>query len=167
MQPIIPPEAYTSSSADIGQPPPPRRDEYAKGKRPLEGGGRGQVLKAPKVEASTERNKGKGKSSTSFFPRFREYYYPIVNPGEAQYLYDLHEPNRLPKKDVQLTPEKLETLLGAVPAEEDTTRSSQIMEVIRSTKANAQLYVYEMHQERRSNGTPHQSYFVYYNGFTV
>ncbi len=98
--------------------------------------------------------------------RFREYYYPIVNPGEAQYLYELHESKRLPKKNVQLTPDKLETLLGAVPTEEDLTHSSQILEVIRSTETNAQLYVYEMQQERRSNGT-HQSYFVDYNGFTV
>jgi hypothetical protein len=95
------------------------RDQYAKGKRPLEGGGRGQVLKATKVESSTDCNKGKGKpSSTSFFPRFREYYYPLVNPGEAQYLYELHESERLPKNNVQLTPEKLETLLGAAPTEE-------------------------------------------------
>jgi hypothetical protein len=50
--------------------------------------------------------------------------------------------------------------------EEDITRSPQILEVIRSTESNAQLYVYEMHQERRSNGT-HQSYYVDYNGFTV
>jgi hypothetical protein len=166
MLPIIPTEAHASSSVDIGQPPPLTHEQYAKGKRPLEGGGRGQLLKAPKVESSTDRNKGKGKPSTSFFPRFREYYYPIVNPGEAQYLYELHESKRLPKKNVQLTPEKLETLLGAVPTEEDITRSSQILEVIRSTEANAQLYVYEMPQERRSNGT-HQSYFVDYNGFTV
>jgi hypothetical protein len=166
MLPIIPTEAHASSSVDIGQPPPLARDQYAKGKRPLEGGRRGQPLKALKVESGTDRNKGKGKSSTSFFPRFREYYYPIVNPGEAQYLYELHESKRLPKKNVQLTPEKLETLLGAVPTEEDITRSSQILEVIRSTETNAQLYVYEMHQERRSNGT-HQSYFVDYNGFTV
>ncbi len=166
MQPIIATAAHTSSSVDIGQSPPPIRDQYAKGKQPLEGGGRGQILKATKVESSTDRDKGKGKSSISFFPRFREYYYPIVNPGEAQYLYELHESKRLPKKNVQLTPDKLETLLGAVPMEEDTTRSSQILEVIRSTETNAQLYVYEMHQERRSNGT-HQSYFVDYNGFTV
>jgi hypothetical protein len=166
MQPIIPTEANTPSSVDIGQPPPLVHDQYAKGKRPLEGGGRGQVLKAPKVEAGTDRNKGKSKPSSAFFPRFREYYYPIVNPDEAQYLYELHESKRLPKKNVQLTPEKLETLFGAVPTEEDVTRSPQILEVIRSTETNAQLYVYEMHQERRSNGT-HQSYFVEYNGFTV
>jgi hypothetical protein len=157
-------QQYASSSVDIGHPPPLVRDQYAKGKRPLEGGGRGQVLKATKVEASADHSKGKGKSSsTSSFPRFREYYYPIVNPGEAQYLY---ESKRLPKKGVQLTSEKLETLLGAVPTEEDVTRSPQIFEVIRSTELNAQSYVYEMHQERRSNGT-HQSYFVDYNGFTV
>ncbi len=63
MLPIIPTEAHASSSVDIGQPPPLARDQYAKGKRPLEGGGRGQPLKAPKVEPSTDRNKGKGKSS--------------------------------------------------------------------------------------------------------
>ncbi len=40
------------------------------------------------------------------------------------------------------------------------------MEVIRSTEANAQLYVYEMHQERRRDDT-FQSYFVDYNGLTV
>jgi hypothetical protein len=134
MQPIIPTAAHTSSSVDIGQPPPPVRGQYAKGKRPLEGGERGQVLKAPKVESGSDRNKGKAKSSTAFFPRFREYYYPIVNPGEAQYLYELHESKLLPKKNVQLTPEKLETLLGTVPTEEDTTRSPQILEVIRSTE---------------------------------
>jgi hypothetical protein len=142
------------------------QDPYAKGKRPLEGGGRGHILKAPKFEAGTDRNKGKSKPSSAFFPRFREYYYPIVNPGEAQYLYELHESKRLPKKNIQLTPEKLEILLGAVPTEEDITRSSQILEVICSTETNAQLYVYEMHQEKRSNGT-HQSYFVDYNWFTV
>jgi hypothetical protein len=38
--------------------------------------------------------------------------------------------------------------------------------VIHSTEINAPLYVYEMHQERLSNGT-HQSYFVDYNGFTI
>ncbi len=140
MQPIISTDANTSSSVDIGQPPPLVHDQYAKGKRPLEGGGRGQVLKAPKVEAGTDRTKGKSKPSSAFFPRFREYYYPIVNPGEAQYLYELHESKRLPKKNVQLAPEKLETLLGAVPTEEDVNRSSQIMEVIRSTETNAQLY---------------------------
>ncbi len=79
-------------------------NQYAKGKRPLEGGGRGQALKAPKIDSSTDRKKGKGKpSSASFFPRFREYYYPIVNPGEAQYLYELYEHKFLPKKDIQLT----------------------------------------------------------------
>jgi hypothetical protein len=167
MLPIIATAAHASSSINIGQPLPLVHDQYAKGKRPLEGGGRGQVLKATKVEASTDRSKGKGKpSSTSFFPRFREYYYPIVNPGKAQYPYELHESKRLPKKGVQLTSEKLETLSGAVPTEEDITRSSQILEVIRSTELNAQSYVYEMHQERRSNGT-HQSYFVDHNGFTV
>jgi hypothetical protein len=61
MQPIIPTEAHTSSSVDIGQPPPLMHDQYAKGKRPLEGGGRGQILKSPKVESSTDRNKGKDK----------------------------------------------------------------------------------------------------------
>jgi hypothetical protein len=55
---------------------------------------------------------------------------------------------------------------GAVPTEEDVSRSPQILEAIRNTELNAQLYVYEMHQERRSNGT-HQSYYVDYNGFTV
>jgi hypothetical protein len=35
----------------------------------MEGGGRGQVLKTPKIETSADRNKGKSKpSSTSFFP---------------------------------------------------------------------------------------------------
>ena len=166
MQPITTTDASTSSSVDMEQPPPLAHDQYAKGKRPMEGGGRGQVLKVPRVEAGTDRSKGKSKPSSSFFPRFREYYYPIVNPGEAQYLYELHEAKRLPKKNVQLTPEKLETLLGAVPTEEDTSRSPQILEAIRNTELNAQLYVYEMHQERRRDGT-HQSYYVDYNGFTV
>jgi hypothetical protein len=167
MQPIISTDANTSSSVDIGQPPPLVHEQYAKGKRPLEGGGRGQVLKAPKVEAGTDRSKGKSKPASAFFPRFREYHYPLVHPGEAKHLYDLHEPKRLPKKGVQLTPEKLETLLGAAPTEEDNiTRSPQILEVIRSTDLNAQSYVYEMHQEKRGNGT-HQSYFVDHNGFTV
>ncbi len=66
----------------------------------------------------------------------------LVNP---QYLYELHKPKRLPKKNVQLTPEKLETLLRAAPTEEDITRSPQILEVIRSTELNAQSYAYEMH----------------------
>ncbi len=60
----------------------------------------------------------------------------------------------------------METLLGAAPTDEDTARSPQILEAIRNTELNAQLYVYEMHQERRSNGT-HLSYYVDYNGFTV
>jgi hypothetical protein len=167
MQPIIETAAHASSSVDAGHPPPLVHDQYAKGKRPLEDGGRGQILKATKVEASADRSKGKGKpSSSSFFPRFREYFYPIVNPGEAQYLYELHESKRLPKRDVQLTSEKLETLLGSVPTEEDVTRFPQIFEVIRHTELNAQSYVYEMHQERRRDGT-HQSYFVDYNGFKV
>jgi hypothetical protein len=64
-------------------------EQYAKVKRRMEGGGLGQVLKTPKIEASADRTKGKGKSaSTSFFPRFREYFYSIVNPGEAQHLYE-------------------------------------------------------------------------------
>jgi hypothetical protein len=106
---------------------PQVHDQYAKGKRPLEGGGRGQALKAPKTDSSMDRNKGKGKpSSASFFPRFREYFYPIVNPGEAQYLYEFYEHKHLQKKDVQLTPDKLETLLGAPPTEEEIARSSDI-----------------------------------------
>jgi hypothetical protein len=63
-------------------------------------------------------------------------------------------------------PEKLETLLEAIPTEEDIACSSQILEAIRNTELNAQLYVYGMHQERRSNGT-YLSYYVDYNGFTV
>jgi hypothetical protein len=72
MQPIIPTAANASSSVDIGQPPPLLHDPYAKGKRSLEDGGRGQVLKAPKVESGTDRNKEKSKPSSAFFPRFRE-----------------------------------------------------------------------------------------------
>jgi hypothetical protein len=71
-----------------------------------------------------DRNKGKGKpSSASFFPRLREYFYPIVNPDEVQYLYELYDCKHLPKKDVQVTPDKLETLLGAPPTEEEIARS--------------------------------------------
>jgi hypothetical protein len=82
MQPIIETAAHASSSVDTEHPPPLVHDQYFKGKRPLEGGGRGQILKATKVEASSDRSKGKGKPSpTSFFPRFREYFYLIVNPG--------------------------------------------------------------------------------------
>ncbi len=99
MKPIIDTVAHASSSVDTEHPSPLVHDQYAKGKRPLEGGGRGQILKATKVEASSDRSKGKGKpSSTSFFPQFREYFYSIVNPDEAQYLYELHESKRLPKK---------------------------------------------------------------------
>jgi hypothetical protein len=142
-------------------------DQYAKGKRPMEGSGRGQILKASKSEASADRSKGKGKTTfASFFPRFREYFYPIVNLSEAHNLYELYEHKRLPKKDVQLTQEKLETLLGAAPTEEDTARSPQILEAIRNTDLNAQSYVYEMYQERRMDGT-HQYYYVDYNGFKV
>jgi hypothetical protein len=57
---IVETAAHASSSIDTGNPPPLVHDEYAKGKRPLEGGGRGQVLKAAKVETSADRSKGKG-----------------------------------------------------------------------------------------------------------
>jgi hypothetical protein len=162
-QPILDTAAHSSSSVDNPHPLPQVHDQYVKGKRPMEGGGRGQILKAPKAEPSAYRSKGKGKlPSSSFFPRFREYFYPIISPGEAQYLYELHEQKRLPKKDVQLSQGNS---LGAPPTEEDSARSIQIFEVIRSTELNAQSYVYELHQERRRDGN--QSYYVDYNGFQV
>jgi hypothetical protein len=146
---------------------PQEHDQYAKGKRPLEGGGRGQALKAPKIDSSTDRKKGKGKpSSVSFFPRFREHFHPIVNPGEAQYLYELYAHKGFSKKDIQLTPEKLETLLGAPPTEEDIARSPLILEAIRNTELNAQAFSYEMFQEKHRDNT-HISYYVDYNGFKL
>ena len=64
---IVETAAPASSSIDTGNPPPLVHDEYAKGKRPLEGGGRGQVLKAAKVETSADRSKGKDKPSSATY----------------------------------------------------------------------------------------------------
>jgi hypothetical protein len=111
---ILPPPSYVDQQQAY--------DPYAKGKRPLEGGGRGQARKAQRTDTNNDRkNKGKGKPlSSSIFPRFREHYYPFVWQAEAHYLYELYEYKALPKRDVKLSLTKLETLLWArTPTEED------------------------------------------------
>jgi hypothetical protein len=68
--------------------------------------------------------------------------------------------------DAQLTPDKLEIFFGAPPTEENIVCSPQLLEAIRNTDLNAQSFCYEMHQEKRRDGT-HSSYYVDYNGFKL
>jgi hypothetical protein len=87
--------------------PPGQRsapDHYAKGKRQLDGAGRGHLAKAQRTDPDQNRKKGKGKSSsTAHFPRFRNTYIPFLWKYAAQSHYDLYEHTPLPKKGVEFS----------------------------------------------------------------
>jgi hypothetical protein len=89
--------------------PPGQRsapDHYAKGKRQLDGAGRGHLAKAQRTDPDQNRKKGKGKSfSTAHFPRFRNTYIPFIWKYAAQSHYDLYEYKPLPKKGVEFSRE--------------------------------------------------------------
>jgi hypothetical protein len=132
-----------------GAPSPPGQrsapDHYAKGKRQLDGAGRGHLAKAQRTDPDQNRRKGKGKSfSSAHFPRFRDTYIPFLWKYAAQSHYDLYEYKPLPKKGVEFSREKLENLLGATPTEDDIERSPLIIEAIRHSAQNADAFCYEM-----------------------
>ena len=107
------------------------QDPLAKGKRPIDGGGRGQVMKFQRNDHEAgPRIKGKSKGLPQCFPRFRDSFIPIVWCNNSQSQYDLQQELPLPHKGVPIPLNELETLLGATPTEDDIARSNLIIEAI-------------------------------------
>jgi hypothetical protein len=71
-------------------------------------------------------------------PVHKDPYIPINWSSDSRYQYDLHHDLPLPKKDVQISLDELEILLGATPTPDDITRSNLIIEAIRNPDINAQ-----------------------------
>jgi hypothetical protein len=102
------PQGNTTSQHTDGVPSPPGQrsapDYYAKGKRQLDGAGRGLPTKAQRTDQNQNRkNKGKGKFSSSHFPRFRDTYIPFLWKHAVHSHYDLYEHKNLPKKGVEFS----------------------------------------------------------------
>jgi hypothetical protein len=135
-------------------------DYYAKGKRQLDGAGRGHLAKAQRTDQNQNRKSGKGKSSSAHFPRFRDKYIPFLWKYAVQSHYDLYEHKPLPKKGVELSSEKLESLLGAPPTEDDVERSPLIIEAIRYSAQNADAFTHEMLDKYHARDQSHTAYYV-------
>jgi hypothetical protein len=150
--------------------PPGQRsapDYYAKGKRQLDGAGRGHPAKAQRTDPDQNHKKGKGKSSSAHFPRFRDTYIPFLWKYAVHSHYDLYEHKSLPKKGVEFSTEKLETLLGATPTEDDVERSPLIIEAIRHSAQNADAFTYEMFDKHYPRDQSHTAYCVNSKGETL
>jgi hypothetical protein len=137
----------------------------AKGKRPLEGGGRGQVLKNQRIDHENgPRIKGKSKDLPQCFQRYREPYIPINWRANAHTQYDLQKKLPLPQKGVPIPLAELENLLGTTPTEDDIARSPFIIKAIRNTDINAQHFIYEMWHSTNTHDNTHVTTYVDYKG---
>jgi hypothetical protein len=71
------------------------------------------------------------------------------------------------KKGVEFSSEKLESLLGATPTEDDIERSPLIIEAIRHSTQNADAFTYEMFDKFHPRDQSHTAYYVNSKGETL
>jgi hypothetical protein len=70
-------------------------------------------------------------------PRFRDSFVPLIHRPQAPFQSDLCEHYPLPQMSSEFTQEKLTSLWGATPTEENIETAARIEESMRNVTTNA------------------------------